>query len=114
MHSPEAVEIWHLLRQVAPPGYWQRLGKRGGFRKRGIFCLPVVVWMMISQRLQPGGTLASTVQQLRQGAYRKLLKRCKRVREGRISGATGGYCQARRKLSKLVVGQIVDDLFERL
>jgi hypothetical protein len=70
--------------------------------------------MMIAQRLQPGGTLATVVQQLRGGGYRRLLKRCKRVGEGRISAATGGYCQARQKLSKLVASQIVDDLFERL
>lgn len=69
---------------------------------------------MITQRLQAGGTLATVVQQLRSGGYGKLLKRCKRVREGRISAATGGYCQARQKLSKLVASQIVDDLFERL
>jgi putative transposase len=70
--------------------------------------------MMITQRLQADGTLATVVQQLRGGGYGKLLKRCKRVREGRISAATGGYCQARQKLSKLVASQIVDDLFERL
>lgn len=42
--------------------YWHRLGSRAGFQKRGIFCLPVVVWMMITQRLQADGTLATVVQ----------------------------------------------------
>jgi hypothetical protein len=114
MTSPGVMQIGSLFRQVAPAGYWRRLYAQSGFSKRGIFSLPLVVWMMITQRLQPAGTLATAVQQLRAGTYGKLLNRCKRVREGKISAATGGYCQARRKLSKLVVSQIVDDLFERL
>jgi hypothetical protein len=114
MDALDASKIWQLFRRVAPVRYLHGLGNESGFRKRGIFCLPVVVWMMITQRLQPDGTLATAVQRLRGGAYRKLLRRCKRVREGRISAATGGYCQVRQKLSKLVVIQIVDDLFERL
>lgn len=107
-------ELLSLLRRVAPPQYWLRLSHQSGFRRRGIFCLPVVIWMMITQRLQAHGTLSTAVQQLRSSGYRSLLRRCKRVRERRISAATGGYCQARQKLSKLVAGQIVDDLFERL
>jgi hypothetical protein len=114
METLDVVRIWQLFRRVAPARYLERLGSQGGFQKRGIFCLPVVVWMMIAQRLQSDGTLATAVQQLRGGAYRRLLQRSKRVREGRISAATGGYCQVRQKLSKLVVVQIVDDLFERL
>jgi hypothetical protein len=114
MDLSEVIGIWQLFREVAPARYWRRVGGKSGFQKRGIFSLPVVVWMMIMQRLQPGGTLVTAVQQLQGGGYRRLLKRCKRVREGRISAATGGYCQARQKLSKLVVSQIVDDLFERL
>jgi hypothetical protein len=74
--------------------------------------------MMIRQRLQANGTLAEAVAQLRAGDYRCLLRRCKRVRVGRISGrisaATGGYCQARQKLSKLGVIAIVDEFFGRL
>ena len=97
---------------IAPPRYWSRLG--GGFRRQGIFSLAVVVWMMMAQRLQSRGTLAEAVARLRSGDYRRLLQRCKRVRAGRISGATGGYCRARQKLSKLVVVEIVDELFTRL
>jgi len=114
MDWPEPFQILQLFQQVAPPQYWRRWNNRAGFPKRGIFCLPVVMWMMMSQRLEANGTLASAVQQLRRGGFRSLLRRCKRVREGRISAAQGGYCQARQKLSKLVVGQIVDELFQRL
>lgn len=114
MRDDEVTTVLHLFRRVAPPRYWRRLGGQSGFCRGGIFCLPLVIWMMITQRLQSGGTLATAVQQLRSGGYRDLLTRCKRVRERRISAATGGYCQARQKLSKLVASQIVDDLFERL
>jgi hypothetical protein len=114
MDSPELSTILQLFQRVAPPQYWRQRSAGTGFRKRGIFSLRLVVWMMISQRLEANGTLTSAVQQLRGGGFRPLLGRCKRVREGRISAAHGGYCQARQKLSKLVVKQIVEELFQRL
>jgi len=112
--EPELSVLVGLFRRVAPPAYWLRLSAQGGFRRRGIFSLAVVVWMMIAQRLHPSGSLATAVAQLRAGGYRSLMQRCKRVREGRISPSTGGYCQARLKLTKLVVNRFMDDLFERL
>jgi hypothetical protein len=36
------------------------------------------------------------------------------VRTSRISANTGGYCQARRKLPKLVAIQAMDNLFDEL
>lgn len=114
MSTDELAEAQDLLQRVTPPRYWQQASRESGFRRSGIFSLPVVIWMMITQRLEPGGTLARAVQQLRRGGGRKLLRPCQRVREGRISAATGGYCQARQKLSTLKLRRIVDDLFERL
>lgn len=114
MTSEEASSLLGLFRRIAPAQYWRTLSAHSGFRNRGIFCLAVVIWMMIIQRLQAQGTLAEAVMQLRSGACRGLVKNCKRIRERRISAATGGYCQARQKLSKLVVVQIVDELFARL
>ena len=90
------------------------MSRQGGFRKRGIFALAVVVWMMMEQRLCSRGSLAAAVARLRRGGCRGLLRRCKRVREGRISASTGGYCQARQKLSILTIKQMMDDFFERL
>ena len=43
-----------------------------------------------------------------------VLPDCKRVREGRISLATGGYCQARQKLPGELVKTVSDELMERL
>lgn len=110
----EVGEVLGLFRQLLCSSEWSRLGRQNGFQRRGIFSLAVVVWLMIVQRLQADGSLSEAVQQLRGGALRSLLGRCKRVREGRISAATGGYCRARQKLSILAVERIMDELFARL
>ena len=57
-------------------------------------------WLMIVQRLQPNGTLASTVQQ--------------GLISSRISTRTGGCCQARRKMPKLAVKRVGDEIAEQL
>jgi putative transposase len=114
MDVVETSVVVNLFKQVAPARYWLALGRRSRFRRRGIFCLPLVIWMMIMQRLDSNSSLAAAVRQLRAGSCRSLLRRCKRVREGRISAATGGYCQARQKLSKRIASQIMDDFFQRL
>src|SRR5260370_38996594 len=72
------------------------------------------MWMMMNQRLQAGGTLARSVEQLVQGQFAPLLSRCKRVEEERIGLCTGGYCQARQNLPKLLVSRTVNELIERL
>jgi putative transposase len=110
----EVCEIFGLFRHLLSSSEWSRLGRQNGFQRRGIFSLAVVVWLMIVQRLQGDGSLSEAVQQLRGGALRSLLGRCKRVRDGRISTATGGYCRARQKLSILAIERVMDELFARL
>ena len=82
--------------------------------KRGIYTAQVVLWLMILQALQRRGTLGSVVQRLREGAAAPLLFPCRRVRRKRISGRTGGYCQARLKLPKLLCRQVSQEILERL
>ena len=91
MSTPDLASVAGLFGRVLPRSYWLRLGPGSGFRRRGIFGLATVIWMMMTQRLQGPGTLASAVAALRAGGGRGLLWRCKRVWEGRISAATGGY-----------------------
>ena len=113
--SPDLGQILHLYQRAAPAGVQEYLQQQQGLRpRRGIYSIAVVLWLMIVQRLQPNGTLASTVQQLAQGIADPLLPHCKRVREGRISTHTGGYCQARQKMPKLVVQRVGEEIVERL
>src|SRR2546425_213117 len=98
------------------PTEWFRLLQRqiGVRASTGIYTARLVTWMMRIQRLQPRGTLASSVAPLVEGRFDPLLSRCKRVRENRIGLSTGGYCQARQHLPKLLVSRTLDELIERL
>jgi hypothetical protein len=102
-------------RCVVSSGLLQEIESRHGVHRRaGIYAGLVVLWLMIWQRLQPRATLSRAVRELVQGPGRQLLGPCKRVREGRISAAAGGYCQAVQKMPKLVSEQVTRELVERL
>ncbi len=108
MPSPDYASVLELYQRSLSMGaleYWQQ---QAGLRvRRGIYAAQVVLWLMIVQRLEPGGTLARPVQELRQGIAEPLLSTCKRVKEKRVSGNTGGYCRARQKLPKLLCRQVM-------
>jgi hypothetical protein len=107
--------LLNLYVQVAPTTVFRLLQKQAGkISRNGIFSARLVVWMMMSQRLQTGGSLARSVEQLHQGRFDPLLSQCKRVREKRMGLGTGGYCQARQKLPTIVVRRSVTELIERL
>ena len=111
----DSVGLFNLYRQVAPAELFRLLLRQIGFKARaGIYSARLVMWMMMIQRLQPRGTLASSVAQLVEGRLDPLLSRCKRVREKHIGLSTGGYCQARQHLPKLLVSRTMDELIERL
>jgi hypothetical protein len=82
--------------------------------RRSIYTAPVVIWLMILQRLQPRGTLTSGVAALLSGAADGLLSRCERARQKRISRRTGGYSRARQRLPKLLCRQVLAELIARL
>ena len=115
MTSPEWSSLLDLYRQTVCAGVVQYLEKQTGARRnRGIYSAAVVLWLMMLQRLEGRGTLASAVQMLLEGAAEPLLAPCRRVRRKRISCRTGGYCQARQKLPKLLCRQVSQELVERL
>ena len=71
--------------QLAPAELFRLLQRQMGVKVRnGIYSARLVIWMMISQRLQARGTLASSVEQLVQGRFDPLLSQCKRAREKKI------------------------------
>jgi hypothetical protein len=91
--------IFNLYLQLAPAELLRLVQREAGVVARnGIYSARLVIWMMMNHRLQPRGTLASSVEQLVQGRFDPLLSKCKRVREKKISLSTGGYCQARMRL----------------
>jgi hypothetical protein len=82
----------------------------------GIYCLPVVIRLMIYQRLSRKGTLSAAVQWAARHSrdWQSEPQLSKRVREGRISTATGGYSQARLKLPQVIASEVCDHIFEQL
>ena len=115
MASPEWSSILQLYQDIVCRGVVQYLEKQTQPQaKRGIYTAPVVMWLMMLQALRHGGTLLQAVQLLREGAAGSLLFGCRRVRRKRISGRSGGYCQARLKLSKLLCRQVSQEILEQL
>jgi hypothetical protein len=114
MDTVNTATLYELFRQLLPGPYLRQLGRQFGFCRRGIYSLRLVMWLMICQRLQHNASLAWAVRQLQTPVPRALLAGCKRVREGRISTATGGYCQARQKLPILAATQMVERIFQQL
>ena len=107
--------VLNLYLQIAPAELFRLLQRQSGHVAHdGIYSARLVIWMMMNQRLQAAGTLARSVEQLVQGRFAPLLSRCKRVEEKRIGLGTGGYCQARQNLPKLLVSRTVNELIERL
>jgi len=115
MTSPQWSSLLNLYQQTVGAGVLQYLEQQAGLRhKRGVYSVAVVLWLMMLQRLHGRGTLASAVQMLLEGAAGPLLSPCRRVRRKHISCRTGGYCQARQKLPKLLCRQVSQELVERL
>jgi hypothetical protein len=115
MTSPEWSSLLTLYLRVVSAGVLEYLQAQAGKRvKRGIYGTQVVLWLMMVQRLQGRGTAAHAVQMLIAGAADPLLIRCRRVCQQRISSRTGGYCQARQKVPKLLCKQVSQEIVERL
>src|ERR1700723_336942 len=115
MTSPEWSSLLELYQQTVCAGVVQYLEKQAGTRRnRGVYSVAVVLWLMMLQRLEGRGTLASAVEMRLGGAAEPLLSPCRRVRRKRISCRTGGYCQARQKLPKLLCRQVSQEIVEQL
>jgi hypothetical protein len=115
MTSPQWSDLLAVYQRALSVGtveYFQRQAKMR--IRRGVYCAQVVLWLMMLQRLHVAGTLAAAVQLLIQGAAEPLLQSCRRVRKGRISARTGGYCQARRRLPKLLCRNVSREITEQL
>jgi len=92
----------------------ERQPARGLGSRRGVYSWAVVTWLMIVQRLHPKGTLQAALEHLFTAWPAGLLSSCKRVREQRVSGHAGGYCQARQKMPILIVNQVSEQILVKL
>ena len=115
MTSPQWSDLLGLYQQALTVGVVEYFQQQAKMKiRRGIYSVPVVLWLMILQRLHPVATLAAAVQLLIQGAATPLLQDCRRVRKQRVSARTGGYCQARQKLPTLLCRNVFREIAEQL
>ncbi len=110
-----SAQLWLLYLQAFSKAFSDELDReQGRAHRRGIYTLGILVWLMMYQRLNSKRTLSSTVHWLaRNSAQLQPFNDCKRLQRADISTNTGGYCQARQKLSKLVAINVMDHLFEQ-
>src|SRR6266478_639406 len=115
MTSPDPLQLLRLFQKVAPAQFFYELCQKQGYGfRQGIYTPAVVVWLMIWQRLPGNHGLAAAVQYLLHGGAKDLLNDCKRCTRDEVSAAPGGYCQARLKLPKLIVSEVMDRIVEQL
>src|ERR1017187_802259 len=84
-------DAFGLYQRCISSGVVEYLQKRAQVKvRRSIYTAQVVIWLMILRRLQPKGTLATSVESLLAGEADGLLSGCPRARQKRISRRTGG------------------------
>ena len=115
MGSPDTLQLLRLFQKVAPAWFFRELSQKHGYGFREeVYSAAVVVWLMIWQHLQGSRSLGAAVQYLLQGGAGELVGDCKRWSEDRVSAATGSYCQARQRLPKLIVGEVMERMVQQL
>jgi hypothetical protein len=112
MNPAPIASVLALYLRLVPITCFARSNPR---RHRCVFSLPVVIWLMIFQRLQDKRTLIVAVQHVLRGLPPELNPQpCKRQRERSVSSNTGDYNKARQKLPLEIVRTVSDQVFEQL
>lgn len=115
MPSSDRGGVLELYGEAVPEQFFEQVEKDLGLTARQrIFSLPVVVWLMISQRLDSKATLSTAVQQIVQQQPRALLSDHKRIRQGTVSCHTGAYSDARQAMPLTVAEKVADRLWNHL
>lgn len=98
--------------RLAIPELWvvQMLRGQAAFSREGPLSAWVVIWLMIFQRLDAGGTLSAAVRQLLTGGVRAFV----RWPVEPLSANTSAYSQARSKLPVVLIEKVSDMIFESL
>jgi hypothetical protein len=112
---PELSGIVDLFTQAVPNEFFDQLQKGHALPVRQrVFTLPLVVWLMISQRLNPAATLSTAVQGVVHGSPHQLMPDHKRVREGTVSCSTGALSDARKAIPVAVAEKVADRVLDHL
>ncbi len=115
MLSGDLSGVMDLYGIAVPEEFFQALENDLGLPARQrIFNLPLVAWLMISQRLDPKATLSTAVQQVVQQRPQALLSAHKRIREGTVSCHTGAYSDARHAMPLVVAEKVADRVLDHL
>jgi len=112
MTIAEEQSLLQLFAGLVSEEQWQEL--QGGQKRTQIYTLPVVLALMLLQRLNERGTQQEAVHQVAAGRLDALLADCERVRGGKISQNTGGYARACRRMGVGVVEKACDQLLGEL
>jgi len=111
--APDSVQLLQLFQKVAPAWFLCQLCRKHGYRWRDdTYTVPVVVWLMMWQRLQADQSLGAAVQHLLWGGCKELMSEDKQEME--ISSVTGGYCVARQRLPKRIASEVADRMVNEL
>ncbi len=85
---------FELLRELVD---WSAADREFSVRGNSVYTTSVVLWMLVSQRMNPEGSLESAVKRLIE-TQPDFLPRNKRITEGTLSEGTGSYSRARSRL----------------
>jgi putative transposase len=112
----DALSIYQRLLSAE---FWNQLHSQTGFRGNNcVYSFPVVMWLMIAQRLAGGTSLQCAVLELLRGLpptfWRHPCKRLLRQAQRPLSSHTGAYNKARHGLPLKVVEQSCDWIFDQL
>jgi putative transposase len=117
-----SADVLSLFLLLLPSEFFAQLRQKEILRENNrVYNAAVVMWLMITQRLQGNGTLETGVLELVRGLPASFWPQpCKRLRAGpdgekpSISSHTGSYNGARQDLAVNVVEASFDQAFERL
>jgi len=113
--TSESPQLFRLFQKVAPAWFFREVCQKHGCNFRdSIYSVGVVVWLMIWQRFKKDRSLSAAVQYLLQGGAKDLVSDCKRWTDDQVSAGTGSYSEARRKLPKLVAGEMMERMVDQL
>ncbi len=107
--------VLDIFREAASDEFFQQLKKDLGLTSRQrVYDLPLVMWLMMTQRWDSKATLSTAVQQIVEKRPAALLGDHKRVREATVSVHTGAYSDARQKMPVAAAERVGDRVLEHL